>query len=158
MTAEENVMVCLPSMRSVTLTRAFFQSRKRTVEDLRRDAHRALEKVGGLSLATSSVDDLSYGDQKLVAVARTIAAEVQVILFDEPFAGLDEDGVRRLSEVIRELAQEGRTVGIIDHNVDAMVRLVDFMYVMNFGEVIASGSPTEVMSNSDVRAAYLGRD
>lgn len=158
MTAEENVIACLPPLRRITLVAAFFQSRRRIVTTLRNDAHQVLEKVGGEPLAMSAVDDLSYGDQKLVAIARTIAADVKVLLFDEPFAGLDIDGVNRLSSIIRGLATEGRTVGIIDHNVDAMVQLVDYVYMMDFGRVIASGSPPEVMRDPVVRAAYLGRE
>lgn len=158
MTAEENVMACLPRIRNVGLVKGLFEGRTKLIRELRHDANDALETVGARPLAGTVVDDLSYGDQKLVAVARVVASGARVLLLDEPFAGLDDEGVERLSQIIRELTSAGRTVGIIDHHVDAMVSLVHTMYVMNFGEVLASGDPSEVMSNPAVRAAYLGRE
>jgi ABC-type branched-subunit amino acid transport system ATPase component len=158
MTAEENVMACLPRLRRVGLIGGLLQRRGALVVELREEAHAVLATVGAEDTAYVSVDDLSYGNQKLVAIARAVACGARVLLLDEPFAGLDEDSVIRLSGIIRNLTATGRTVGIIDHNVDAMVNLVDTMYVMNFGEIIASGLPDDVMSNPTVRSAYLGSE
>jgi ABC-type branched-subunit amino acid transport system ATPase component len=158
MSAEENVMACLPLVRDLGFLKSVLQRRRRVVAELRREAEEALGRTGASALARVPVDDLSYGDQKLVTVARVVASGARVVLLDEPFAGLDEGGVIRLSGIIRELASEGRTVAIIDHNVDAMVALVDRMYVMNFGEVIASGDPVSVMTDAAVRAAYIGSE
>jgi ABC-type branched-subunit amino acid transport system ATPase component len=158
MTAEENVMACLPRLRRVGLIGGLLQRRGALVVELREEAHAVLATVGAEDTAYVIVGDLSYGNQKLVAVARAVACGARVLLLDEPFAGLDEDSVMRLSDIIRNLTATGMTVGIIDHNVDAMVNLVDTMYVMNFGEIIASGLPADVMSNPTVRSAYLGSE
>lgn len=101
--------------------------------------------------------DLSYGRRRLVAIARAIAAAPSVLLLDEPAAGLDEQERLELSDLVRRLAHEwGIAVLLIEHDVDLVMRTCDRISVLNFGSVIAEGSPSEIRDNPKVIESYLG--
>lgn len=102
--------------------------------------------------------ELSYGQQKIVELARVMLAKPKMVLLDEPFAGLSSDDRRRATEVILALRGAGATVAIIDHDVQTVFGLVDSVAVLNFGELIASGSPQAVRNEQRVIEAYLGVD
>ena len=102
-------------------------------------------------------DELSYGRRRLLAIARAIASEPMVLLLDEPGAGLDERERRELALLIKRLATDwGMAILLIDHDVDLVSGVSDRMLALNFGEVIASGTPAEVCQDPAVKAAYLG--
>src|SRR5205814_7979948 len=97
------------------------------------------------------------GRRRILEVARSIAAEPSVVLFDEPAAGLDPDALESLSAVLRKLRDEGATVVLIEHNVTFVMDVADTVYVMELGSVIACGPPDEVRRDEAVIASYLGR-
>lgn len=102
-------------------------------------------------------DDLSYGRRRLVAIARAVAARPSVLLLDEPAAGLDETQSAELGHLIRRLADDwGIAVLLIEHDVPMVLEHADRVVVLDFGRVIAAGTPQEVRQNAEVRRAYLG--
>lgn len=103
--------------------------------------------------------ELPYGRRRLVGIARAIANGPSVIMLDEPAAGLDETESRELATLIRRLADErGMAVLLVEHDVGLVMSTCDRIVVLNFGSVIASGTPDEIRSHAEVRAAYLGGD
>ncbi|MET0145694.1 MAG: ATP-binding cassette domain-containing protein [Ilumatobacteraceae bacterium] len=105
------------------------------------------------------IDELNYAKRRLVAIARAMATNSDIILLDEPAAGLDEVETAELKELVRRMADEyGIAVLIIEHDVDLVMGVSDVITALNFGEVIAVGTPAEVRSNREVIAAYLGEE
>lgn len=101
---------------------------------------------------------LSGGERRRVEIARCLASDPNFILLDEPFAGIDPIAVLDIQKIIRFLSSRNIGVLITDHNVRETLGICDRAYIVNEGAVFASGSPTEIVSNEDVREVYLGRD
>lgn len=101
--------------------------------------------------------DLSHGRRRLVGVARALAASPKVLLLDEPAAGLDSAESLALGERLRTIADTGVTVFLIDHDMGLVLDVCDRIHVLDFGSVIASGSPEEIRKDPAVIAAYLGQ-
>jgi ABC-type branched-subunit amino acid transport system ATPase component len=102
-------------------------------------------------------DELPYGRRRLVGIARTVASGPSVVMLDEPAAGLDEHESAELSHLIRRLADE-RNMGVllIEHDVSLVMSTCDRVVAIDFGRVIASGTPAEIRADQVVRDAYLG--
>jgi ABC-type branched-subunit amino acid transport system ATPase component len=99
---------------------------------------------------------LSHGQRKLVGVARALAANPKLVLLDEPAAGLDTDESVALGRQLRGLVSSGITVFLIDHDMNLVLNVCDEIHVLEFGRLIASGTPAEIRTNPEVIAAYLG--
>ncbi|MET7688972.1 branched-chain amino acid ABC transporter permease/ATP-binding protein [Streptomyces sp. NPDC005483] len=103
------------------------------------------------------VGDLSYGERRLLAIARAVAASPSVLLLDEPAAGLSDDETRELAHLVRRLAEDwGMGVLLVEHDVDMVMSVCDQVVVLDFGRRICAGTPEEVRRDPAVRAAYLG--
>jgi sulfate-transporting ATPase len=103
--------------------------------------------------------DLSYGNRRLLAIARALAARPRVLMLDEPAAGLDQTERDELRGLIRRLADEWRiAVLLIEHDVDLVLSVSDEVLALDFGRVIAAGAPADVRGNADVITAYLGEE
>ncbi len=157
LTALENVMVGATSRASagfwsalLTLPRATRDERK-----LREEAMQALDRVGAAPVAQARPGELSYGMRKRIALARALAGKPGLLLLDEPASGLDESELAELGSLIRDLATEGSVV-VIEHHVDLMMSVCDSIVVLDFGQVIATGTPRQIQDNPAVTAAYLG--
>src|SRR5262245_8021948 len=100
--------------------------------------------------------DLSHGQRKLVGVARALASNPKLVLLDEPAAGLDTAESQILGEHLRGLLREGITIFLIDHDMGLVLSVCDYLYVLDFGRIIAQGTPAQIRANPDVIAAYLG--
>ncbi len=101
---------------------------------------------------------LSGGERRRVEIARALATNPSYIMLDEPFAGVDPIAVRDVKHLVMHLKTRGMGVLITDHNVRDTLTLVDRAYIMAEGRVIASGTPAEIVANTDVRRVYLGED
>lgn len=125
-------------------------------------AETVLNKVGLWNKRDELAKNLSYGQRKLLEIARVLAmshsgtGDLCVILFDEPFAGLFPEMVKIVSSVMQELRSEGKAVVLIEHNMELIRSLSDYLYVLDSGELLAAGKPEEVLSRKDVIEAYLG--
>ena len=101
-------------------------------------------------------NELSYGMQRRMEVARALATEPDMLMMDEPTAGLTQTIVEGLMELIVRLKDMGKTIFLIEHNMNVVMSISDKVVVMNFGEMLAEGTPAEVQANPDVVDAYLG--
>jgi branched-chain amino acid transport system ATP-binding protein len=121
-------------------------------------AHYVLDLVGLSAKARMQVDVLPYGDLRRLEIARALATRPKLLLLDEPFAGLGTNEIEPLSTLIRKLhAEEGVTILIIEHKLREFMQLVRRVIAMDFGEIVAAGTPAEIVRHPRVVEAYLGR-
>ena len=119
-------------------------------------AAEALAVAGIAHLADEDAESQPLGIRRLIEVARAVAAEPRVVLFDEIASGLDDDEVRDLGEIVRELAAAGATVVLVEHNFGLVLDVADEIYVLANGQVVATGPPAEIAAHPAVLREYLG--
>jgi len=116
-----------------------------------------LDQVGLGSREMQLAGSLSHGDKRRLEIAIVLAQSSSVILLDEPMAGLSVENVPQLVEIIRTLVtQHNKTVLIVEHHMEVILDLADRIAVLNHGELLITGTPTEVMNNQTVLSAYIG--
>jgi branched-chain amino acid transport system ATP-binding protein len=131
---------------------------RREEAQAREKARELLGWVGLGAKAGDIADNLSYGEQRKLELARALATEPKLLLLDEPVAGMNTGEKVELMGVITEVAQRGFTVFMIEHDMRFVMGLCKRIAVLNFGRIIAEGSPDEIQNNPDVIEAYLGRE
>ncbi|MBM7368854.1 branched-chain amino acid ABC transporter permease/ATP-binding protein [Gordonia hydrophobica] len=109
-------------------------------------------------IAERPAGELSQGQRQLVSIARALAGSPNLLLLDEPAGGLDSTESRWLGERLLKVRDSGTTIVMVDHDMDLVLSVCDRVHVLNFGELIASGTPAEIRSNRTVATAYLGRE
>jgi len=119
-------------------------------------AEEVLQKVGLWEKKNQLAVNLSYGQRKLLEIARTLAMKAEIYLFDEPFAGLFPEMRKIISDIIRELKRENRTVILVEHDIGLIRELCDYIFVMDEGKLLAEGAPEHVLEKRVVIEAYLG--
>lgn len=119
-------------------------------------AREILATVGLEEKEKAFASTLSYGQRKLLEIARVIAVDANVILFDEPFAGLFKEMVAHIATLLKNMRTAGKTIILIEHNMELIRTLCDQLIVMDSGTLLAHGSPAQVLSRSEVIEAYLG--
>jgi len=102
--------------------------------------------------------ELSLGQEKLLGVARALGTRPKVVLLDEPAAGLDPEESDALGARFHDIVDHGISILLIDHDMNLVLKVCDYIYVLEFGQLIAAGTPAEVRENDDVIAAYLGNE
>ena len=146
----DNIMVVL------TNRRVFPSLIQRSREDHREKATRILESVGMWEKRDSLAMELSYGQRKLLEIGRAMALDVNIYLFDEPFAGLFPQMLERIKDIMKQVRDEGRTVLFISHNMEIVRELSDHLIVLDSGRLLTEGDVEVVLSSEEVIEAYLG--
>jgi branched-chain amino acid transport system ATP-binding protein len=157
LTVLENVMTGAASQRRAGFWSAMFGLPRsdRDERRLRERARQALDRLGIADLADDLPSALAHGPRKRVAMARALVSEPRLLLLDEPASGLNEAELPGLGELISELAADASVV-VIEHRMDLVMSVCQQIHVLDFGKVIASGTPQEVQADPAVTAAYLG--
>jgi ABC-type branched-subunit amino acid transport system ATPase component len=120
-------------------------------------AKEIIEKIGLTHHLHTKVRNLSYGQRKLVEIGRALSVtQSEILYFDEPFAGLSDISTPLVSDLIIEEKKKGKSILIIEHDMDIIRTLCDYVYVLDAGKVIAEGTPSECLNSKKVKEAYLG--
>ena len=117
-----------------------------------------LEKVGLSDVSEFMVGTLPTGTARLVELARALASNPKVLLLDEPSSGLNEEETEEMASPLRKLVDEGLGVLLVEHDMSFVMGTCQFIHVLDFGTIIATGTPAEVQANAQVQAAYLGTE
>lgn len=158
LTALENVMLGFDKYLNKNLFKSCFRF-KSIVDDEKKYYDKSMEllKMVGLEdYANIQAQNLSYGILKKIEIIRALATSPDIILLDEPVAGLNPNETEEISKIIKDVAHHGITIVLIEHDMKMVMKVSDKITVMNFGKKLAQGTPTEIASNEEVISAYLG--
>ncbi len=160
MSALKNVMVGGHTRSSSGVFRSVFRTKAQRNEErqLNEKAEELLELVGLLEHKDSLAENLAYGQQRRLEIARALASNPKLLLLDEPAAGMNEKETDSLYDLIKMIQSRGITVLIIEHDMPLVMKLCDRITVLNFGEKLAEGTPIEIQNNDAVIEAYLGKE
>ena len=148
LTARDNVLVAAEVHRSWTRTRY----------DPKEVTEQILERVGITRVANEQVDSLPTGLARLVELGRALATQPRLLLLDEPSSGLDESESEDFGRLLLDLSADGLGILLVEHDIELVMSFCSTIHVLDFGSILAVGSPKEVQADERVRAAYLGVD
>jgi branched-chain amino acid transport system ATP-binding protein len=157
----DHVKMARYSKLTYGLVGAFFGTSNRVREEKATDelAMELLELVGIPHLADQIVTNLPYGAQRRVELARALATEPKVLFLDEPTAGMNPEELIQMMDIIRQVHREiGIAIFLIEHRMKVVMELCEIIQTLNFGEVIAEGTPEEIRNDPEVIDAYLGKE
>ena len=151
MTVLDNILVVVTERRVIG---SLFRRQQKKCEE---KAKQVLQAVGLWEKRDDLAFNLSYGQRKLLEIARVLAVQAEVYLFDEPFAGLFPAMVKTVTAIIKDLKKQGKSIVLIEHNMDIIRNLSDWVIVMDEGKLLAQGAPNEVFEKREVVAVYVGK-
>jgi len=153
MTVFENVRIAVLSKFNRRFNCTSFLHRDRKIVE---ESDKVLSLIGMMDIRNVPACEMSYGMQRQLEIALTLARDPVLILLDEPTAGLNAEETRSLAPLIRKIIQ-GKTLVIVEHDMEVVFNLADRITVLNYGQVLATGTPDEIRGSEEVKKAYLGR-
>jgi ABC-type branched-subunit amino acid transport system ATPase component len=150
MTVRDNLLLTLTKR---TVWGSLFEKHSDIYEDRADDI---LKLIGLYEKKNELAENLSYGQRKLLEIGRAISMDVDVILFDEPYAGLFPEMVKQVSKILKDLRKQDKAILLVEHNMNLIRELCDHLVVMDSGKVLIEGKPKIVLEKRDVIDAYLG--
>jgi branched-chain amino acid transport system ATP-binding protein len=158
MTVLENVMVGLHTKSKSGIISCAFKLPRQIKEEkyIKEKAMHWLEFTGLADLAEIAAGNLPFGKGRILEISRALAVEPQIILLDEPAAGLNSRETGKLAALIKRIKESGITIVLVEHDMDLVMDICDSIIVLNLGKKLAEGTPREIQENKAVIAAYLG--
>jgi branched-chain amino acid transport system ATP-binding protein len=158
LTALDNVVVALPAQSGEEPLAAIFRPLRvaRAHRTRREEAMRILDHVGLADRAHDFVRNLSYGEQKLLTVARGLATGAELLLLDEPASGMSAAALDRIMALLRTLQSEGKTLLVVEHNTRVVQQIADDVLFLHQGHLMARGTPAEIISDPALAEIYFG--
>ena len=156
-TVFDNVLIAKHCRTHTNFLSATFRLNRKEEAEQRRNVEELLETVGLLDVKDELATSLPYGKQRRLEIARALAAEPKLLLLDEPAAGMNPQETNELTAFIGQIRDQfGLTVFLIEHHMDLVMDISDRIYVLDFGKLIAQGTPAEIQNTQRVIDAYLG--
>lgn len=158
LTVEENVMSAFPEQEGEKFWKTLFgrNTIRKQEQSFREKAEELLDFVGLEAKLNQQAMELSYGQQKLLAIARLLASDAELLLLDEPTAGVNPAMISKLIDLIKQLPEKGKTVLVIEHNMNVVLDISDWAYFIDDGEIVSFGIPNDVLEDPEIRRAYVG--
>ena len=160
MTVRDNVVIA-HHLRSRASLAGFFLGTRVAVADeaeFKASADEILGFLGLTEIADELASNLPQGHLRALGIAIGLATKPAVLLLDEPFAGMNHDETMQTVELVRGMCDNVKTIGLVEHDMPAVMNISDRIFVLNFGEKIAEGTPSEIQNNKEVIEAYLGSE
>ncbi len=158
MTVLENVALGAYTRGRCGVIASMFRTNKKEEQRFMKEAQQQLERIGMGEYLHELAGNLAMGPQRLMEIARALCCDPMLLLLDEPAAGLRHKEKQELIKILRQLKNEGMSIFLVEHDMDLVMDVCDHLVVMEFGNLLMQGTPSEVQASPAVRAAYLGME